>query len=97
MSDKIHANVIIIQPFLLNVSERYANLKKKLIMRIKVVEELSKEFDAVLIPLDTIFHEASLKREPSFWANDGVHPTLPGHALIAQSWLRIAVNDMGLL
>jgi phospholipase/lecithinase/hemolysin len=27
------------------------------------------------------------RREPEFWAADGVHPTLNGHALIAQHWL----------
>ena len=92
--DKIHANLVIMQPFLLNVAEKYTDLRKELIIQIKVMEELSKEFDAVFIPLDTIFHESTKKREPSFWTNDGVHPTLPGHALIAHSWLRIVVNDM---
>jgi lysophospholipase L1-like esterase len=92
--NEIHANLIILQPFLLDAAERYADLRKELSMQIKVVEELSKEFDAVFIPLDTIFYEASVKRASFFWANDGVHPTLPGHALIAQSWLRIAISDM---
>jgi lysophospholipase L1-like esterase len=93
VKDEIHANLVIMQPFLLDVAERYGNMRKELIMQIKVIEELSKEFDAVFIPLDTIFHEVSMKRRSSFWTNDGVHPTLPGHALIAQSWLRTVVND----
>jgi lysophospholipase L1-like esterase len=92
--DEIHASPIIIQPFLLAVAERYADLRKELITQIKVVDELSKEFDAILIPLDTIFCEASMKKTAPFWANDGIHPTLPGHALIAQSWLRIVVDDL---
>jgi len=57
-------------------------------MQIRLVEDLSKEFDAVFIPLDTIFSETCMKRPASFWTTDGVHPTLPGHALIAQSWLK---------
>jgi acyl-CoA thioesterase-1 len=42
----------------------------------------------VLIPLDGIFAQAAKRRDPSFWAADGVHPTPAGHALIAQAWLR---------
>jgi len=29
-----------------------------------------------------------MRREPVFWAMDGVHPLSAGHALIAQSWLK---------
>ena len=36
---------------------------------------------------DAIFAEACTRRNPEFWAGDGVHPTVSGHALIAQSWL----------
>jgi acyl-CoA thioesterase I len=95
LTDKIHASVILMQPFLLNAVEGIANLRKRLLLRINVVEKLSKEFNAVLIPLDTIFHEASQKKPPAFWAKDGVHPTLSGHALVAQSWMRIMENDIG--
>jgi lysophospholipase L1-like esterase len=42
----------------------------------------------VLVPLDGIFAAAADKRDPAFWTPDGVHPTPPGHALIAQAWLR---------
>jgi len=24
---------------------------------------------------------------PSYWAGDGVHPTMAGHALMAKTWL----------
>jgi lysophospholipase L1-like esterase len=52
-----------------------------------VVHKLAAEFDAVLVPMDKIFADAAKRREPAYWAPDGVHPTLAGHALIAQSWM----------
>jgi lysophospholipase L1-like esterase len=88
------ANLVIIQPFLQDNAERYTDLKKEFAMQIRLVEDLSKEFDAVFIPLDTIFSEARMKRSASFWTTDGVHPTLPGHALIAQSWLKTVEKNM---
>jgi acyl-CoA thioesterase I len=90
----IHANLVILHPFLLDsMGEICPDFRKSLILLSKVVEHLSEEFDAVLIPLNTLFYEASLRRESSFWTSDGVHPTLPGHALIAQSWLRILLKE----
>jgi len=49
--------------------------------------KLAKEFNAILVPLDEIFQQASIKRPANLWAEDGVHPTFPGHALIALTWL----------
>ena len=28
------------------------------------------------------------QREMTYWTPDGVHPTLAGHSLIAQAWLK---------
>ena len=44
------------------------------------------------LPLDGIFAAACLKREPSFWSADGVHPTFAGHTLIAQKWIELAMS-----
>ena len=41
------------------------------------------KFADVYIPLDGIFAAASVGIEPTFWANDGVHPTEEGSKLIA--------------
>jgi phospholipase/lecithinase/hemolysin len=33
---------------------------------------------------------AAMRREPAFWAYDGVHPTQTGHTLISDAWLEQA-------
>jgi lysophospholipase L1-like esterase len=52
------------------------------------VRRLARAVDAPLIPLDGLFAQAATRREPAYWAEDGVHPTPAGHALIARAWLR---------
>jgi lysophospholipase L1-like esterase len=52
------------------------------------VRRLAREVGALLTPLDGLFAQAATRREATFWAEDGVHPTPAGHALIAQAWLR---------
>jgi len=63
-----------------------ADLKQK----IGAIKKLSKEFGALLVPLDRIFEEATRKGTQTCWSTDGIHPTLVGHSLIAQSWLKSA-------
>jgi lysophospholipase L1-like esterase len=86
--EKLNAKIILCEPFLLPVSKDIEKRREDLNPKIKVVRDLSRKFKATLVPLDKIFGEACSKRNPAFWAEDGVHPTLVGHALIAQSWLK---------
>jgi len=86
--DRLSARLILMEPFVLPFPEDRLAWREELDARIEVVRALAAEFDAVLVPLDGIFAAAAERREPAFWAPDGVHPTPAGHALIAQSWLR---------
>ena len=40
------------------------------------------------VPLADMFNEAAKKAEPSYWLHDGVHPTVKGHELIANEWIK---------
>ncbi|MHC4982645.1 MAG: SGNH/GDSL hydrolase family protein [Planctomycetota bacterium] len=91
--DEITAKLILCEPFLLPYPEDRKSWREDLDPRIHVVGALAREFDAILVPLDGIFADASAKRECAYWAFDGVHPTAAGSALIAISWLK-AVGAM---
>jgi acyl-CoA thioesterase I len=84
----LKARIILIEPFVLPVPEDRKRWREDLDPRIAVVHKLAREFGALLVRMDAIFAEAALRREPAFWAADGVHPSPAGHALIAQSWLK---------
>jgi acyl-CoA thioesterase I len=87
-SELLDARLILCEPFVLPTSEDREVWREDLDPKIGVVRRLAREFSAILVPLDGIFAQAVTQREPTFWTGDGVHPTLAGHALIAQSWLR---------
>ncbi len=91
--EKLDTHLILIEPFVLPFPEDRKAWRVDLDPRIQVVRTLADEFNAILVPMDGIINAAAEKREPAFWAPDGVHPTPAGHALIAQSWLR-AVKAM---
>lgn len=81
------AGIIMMEPFVLPVPDDRNEWREDIDPKIHSVRALAREFDATLIPMDGIFAQASAKREPAFWAADGVHPTLAGHGLIAKAWL----------
>jgi lysophospholipase L1-like esterase len=84
---KLDAGIILCEPFVLPVPEDRLKWREDLDPKIGVVRKLAQEFRAFLVPLDTLFAQAAERREPSFWAPDGVHPSPAGHALISQAWL----------
>lgn len=81
------ANFILMEPFLLPVTEAKKEWREDLDPKIQAVRELSCEFETFYVPLDGIFAAASSKMEMSYWAPDGVHPSPAGHALMAEAWL----------
>lgn len=84
----IGARIVLCEPFVLPVPPDREQWREDLDPKISVVRALAREFNTYYVPLDGIFAAASARREPAFWAADGVHPTPAGHALIAQAWLR---------
>ncbi len=49
-------------------------------------------FDAIFVPFQTMFNEAVETTAPNYWAGDGVHPTIAGAELMAQTWLETVAN-----
>lgn len=76
------ARIILLEPFLLPVAGREA-WREDLDPKRAAVRRLAAEFADVFIPLDDLFRQRWSAPSPAYWAEDGVHPTPAGHALIA--------------
>lgn len=84
---KLDAKLILMEPFVLPVPDDRKGWREDLDPKIDVVRNLAREYNAILVPLDGLFAQASARRESAFWAPDGVHPSAEGNALIAKAWL----------
>jgi len=51
-------------------------------------KKMSKEFNALFVPFQSMFDDAVKKAPPAHWAGDGVHPSMAGAYLIGQEWLK---------
>ena len=93
-TQQLKCQIVLLEPFLVHSSGNFLEHSHELSKKIDVVRKIARKFDAMLIPLNDIFLKASSKRVPSFWALDGVHPTLAGHALIAQSLINGMLEEL---
>ena len=81
------ARIILCSPFLLHVDESVVRMREDLDPKIQILKILAGEFGAVWIDFDAAFVAAQQRHIPSYWAEDGVHPTAAGHALMAETWM----------
>jgi lysophospholipase L1-like esterase len=52
-------------------------------------KRVAEQAGAIFVPFQTMFDEASKIAPPERWANDGVHPSADGAALMAHTWRRV--------
>jgi lysophospholipase L1-like esterase len=52
-------------------------------------KKISKEFNALFVPFQSMFDDAVKKAPAAHWAGDGVHPTMAGAYLMGQEWLKV--------
>lgn len=90
---QLKCQIVLLEPFLLPLVEDFLELTKELNKKIEVIRKIANEFEIKVIPLNDIFLKACVKRDASFWSLDGAHPTLAGHALIAQSWIKGVIDE----
>jgi len=86
--ERIDPLFILVEPFLLPMSDDQHGWRVDLDPRIGVVRRLAAEFDATLVPADGTFAAAAADAGPAVWSTDGVHLTPAGDALLARAWLR---------
>jgi lysophospholipase L1-like esterase len=83
-------HIVIGEPFALRcgaVTERWF---PEFDQRRRVAAELAHEFGAPLVEFQSAFDRAVADgTPPEYWAADGVHPTPPGHQLMADTWLAV--------
>ncbi len=82
---------VLIEPFGLPVGERGKN-PEEMFSLLKGYQDATKrvaeDYGAIFIPLQEKFNELSEKYSPEYWNWDGVHPTVCGHQIIAEEWMK---------
>ncbi len=79
--------LVICEPFVLRCGAVKDNWFPEFETRRAFAEEVAKDAGATWVPFQKKFDEAvAAGTEPAYWAGDGVHPSVAGHALMAEVW-----------
>ena len=84
------SRVILIEPFVLPVTEEQQRWHEDLDPKRAIVAKLAAEFTTDFVPLQALMDVAAERHGAAALAADGVHPTELGHRLIADAWLEVA-------
>jgi lysophospholipase L1-like esterase len=82
--------LVLCEPFILPVgmvNENLTRWKAEIQARQKVVKKLADEYKTVFVEFQKVFTQACEKAPAPYWIWDGIHPTVPGHELMAREWL----------
>lgn len=80
--------LVMCEPFALRVGAVSDAWYPEFDERRAVAKEQSEVFAATWVPFQSVLDEAVTEAAPAErWLHDGVHPTLGGHALLAEAWL----------
>lgn len=81
--------IIVCEPFALRCGAVNDDWFPEFDERRTVANKLAKELELTLVPFQSMFDKASKLAPPNYWAGDGVHPSLAGHALMAKTWREV--------
>lgn len=78
--------IAICEPFVLRCGAVTDQWFPEFTERREAARQVASDLALEWVPFQTMFDEASKIAPPDYWAGDGVHPTLAGHSLMAETW-----------
>lgn len=86
-SDLPDTRIVICEPFVLRCGAVKDNWFPEMSQRIAAAKRVAESTGATWVPFQDAFTAAVENgTKPSYWAGDGVHPSMAGHMLMAKVW-----------
>jgi len=86
--------LVICEPFALRCGAVKDTWFPEFDQRREACKRVSDELKCTWVPFQSMFDKATTEETPaSYWAGDGVHPSMAGHALMAKTWLQVVFGS----
>lgn len=79
--------IVVCEPFVLRCGAVTDAWFPEIDQRREVAKDLAEKHGCAFVPFQKAYDAALGRAEPRYWAPDGVHPSLAGHALMARTWV----------
>jgi len=80
--------IVICEPFVLRCGAVNDKWFPEFEKRLAACKRVADAAGTIWVPFQSMFDKATKKHDPSYWAGDGVHPSMAGHGLMARTWMR---------
>jgi lysophospholipase L1-like esterase len=80
--------IVLCEPFVLEFGAVAPEWLEEIDARREIVKNLSEEFGFAFVPIQSVLDNALKQAPPEYWLRDGVHPSLAGHQLITDQWMK---------
>lgn len=80
------AKIVVCEPFALRCGAVNDAWFPEFDQRREVANQLASDLGLTLVKFQSMFDNALKKAPANYWAGDGVHPSMAGHALMAKTW-----------
>lgn len=81
---------VVCEPFVLRCGAVNEKWFPEFDRRRAAAKSVADDAGAIWVPFQTMFDKAvQAGTEPGYWAGDGVHPSMAGHSLMAQTWRKV--------
>jgi lysophospholipase L1-like esterase len=84
-----NVRLIILEPFVLMTGAVNEKWFPEFDQRRDAAARIAKRAGATFIPLQSMFTQLAKSAPAAYWLGDGVHPTIAGHAAIADRWREV--------
>jgi len=82
--------LIVCEPFsITGGSAIESNWQEEFLPYREAAKAISKEFNTLFVPFQQVFDVACNHAPATYWSHDGVHPSMAGAQLMAQTWLKV--------
>lgn len=85
--------ILLFEPFVLECGVVTPEWTVEINQRREVVRKIAADYKLPLILTQEILNDAVQSAQAEYWLRDGVHPTLAGHQLLADAWLKTAAEQ----
>jgi len=85
--------LVVCEPFVLRCGAVNDNWFPEFDQRRARAKNVAEQAGTIFVPFQAMFDEAVKHATPQYWAGDGVHPTLAGHALMAATWMNVVFGQ----
>ena len=72
-----------------DIDEKWEQFRSEADLRAAAAKRAAEKNGAFFLPLQADFEKALEIQPAGYWIGDGVHPTIAGHQLIADKWLKL--------